>query len=244
MKKKIGSDAKLFLARTAKSGHRLNMWREFANSKVLVRDGSPAMRLRQRRDPMTDVQANEDGRDRERRFGTEYGSHRFQSEAHALSAAGEINPYSCPTCGSQNTQRLSTAYMSGVSQFSAVTSGVGWAGAPVFGSGWTSGTSQTQLSKIAAPPTEKLSERSLPAFPRAIHRSGALHYLSAFRSHSGLRTSGRCFRHFAGNRRLSFGWLRRSPSTRRSGPNCVGSGSSILCVFGAGRFLFLAEAPD
>ena len=66
-----------------------------------------------------------------------------------------VMQYSCPTCGSQNTQRLSTAYMSGVSQFSAVTSGVGWAGVPVFGSGWTSGTSQTQLSKIAAPPTKK-----------------------------------------------------------------------------------------
>jgi DNA-directed RNA polymerase subunit RPC12/RpoP len=74
---------------------------------------------------------------------------------HRLMEENSVMQYSCPTCGSQNTQRLSTAYMSGVSQFSAVTSGVGWAGAPVFGSGWTSGTSQTQLSKIAAPPTKK-----------------------------------------------------------------------------------------
>src|ERR1035438_2180529 len=83
------------------------------------------MRLRQRRDPMTDVQAHEDGRNG-KHFGTN-SSHRFQSEAHALSAPGEINPYSCPACKSENTQRLSTAYMSGLSHFSAVTSGLGWA---------------------------------------------------------------------------------------------------------------------
>jgi hypothetical protein len=51
--------------------------------------------------------------------------------------------------------------MSGVSEFSAVTSGFGWARAPVFGSGWTSGTSQTQLSKIAAPPTKKSYRNAL-----------------------------------------------------------------------------------
>ena len=45
--------------------------------------------------------------------------------------------YSCPTCGSENTQRLSTVYMEGVSQFSAATSGFGWAGGPAGGSGWT-----------------------------------------------------------------------------------------------------------
>ena len=64
--------------------------------------------------------------------------------------------YSCPTCGSENTQRLSTVYMAGVSQFSAVTSGFGWAGGPAGGSGWTEGTSQTQWSLLAAPP-KKLS---------------------------------------------------------------------------------------
>ncbi len=63
--------------------------------------------------------------------------------------------YSCPACGSENTQRLSTAYMAGLSQFSAVTSGFGWAGGPAGGSGWTEGTSQTQLSLFAAPPTKR-----------------------------------------------------------------------------------------
>ena len=63
--------------------------------------------------------------------------------------------YSCPTCGSENTQRLSTVYMAGVSQFSAVTSGFGWAGGPAGGSGWTEGTSQTQLSLLAAPPKKR-----------------------------------------------------------------------------------------
>ena len=63
--------------------------------------------------------------------------------------------YSCPTCGSENTQRLSTVYMSGVSRFSAVTSGLGWAGGPAGGSGWTEGTSQTQLSLLAAPPRKR-----------------------------------------------------------------------------------------
>lgn len=64
--------------------------------------------------------------------------------------------YSCPTCGSENTQRLSTVYMAGVSRFSTVTSGFGWAGGPAGGRGWTEGTSQTQLSLLAAPP-KKLS---------------------------------------------------------------------------------------
>ena len=63
--------------------------------------------------------------------------------------------YSCPTCGSENTRRLSTLDMAGVSQFSAVTSGFGWAGGPVGGSGWTTGVSQTQMSAMAAPPTKK-----------------------------------------------------------------------------------------
>ncbi len=63
--------------------------------------------------------------------------------------------YSCPTCGSENTTRLSAVYMSGVSRFSAVTSGFGWAGGPAGGSGWTEGTSQTQLSLLAAPPRKR-----------------------------------------------------------------------------------------
>ena len=63
--------------------------------------------------------------------------------------------YSCPTCGSENTQRLSTAYMSGIAQFSAVTTGFGWAGGPAAGSSWTTGVSQTQISAMAAPPTKK-----------------------------------------------------------------------------------------
>ncbi len=50
-----------------------------------------------------------------------------------LSPADAQAQYSCPTCGSENTQRLSTAYMAGVSQFSAVTSGFGWAGGPAGG---------------------------------------------------------------------------------------------------------------
>lgn len=63
--------------------------------------------------------------------------------------------YSCPTCGSEDTQRLSTVYMSGFSRFSAVTNGFGWAGGPAGGSGRTEGTSQTQLSLFAAPPAKR-----------------------------------------------------------------------------------------
>jgi hypothetical protein len=63
--------------------------------------------------------------------------------------------YSCPTCGSENTQRLSTVYMAGVSNFSAVMSGFGWAGGPAGGSGSLTGVSQTQISEMAAPPPKK-----------------------------------------------------------------------------------------
>jgi len=45
--------------------------------------------------------------------------------------------------------------MSGVSQFSATTSGFGWAGGPAGGSGWTTGTCQTTLSQISAPPRKR-----------------------------------------------------------------------------------------
>ena len=63
--------------------------------------------------------------------------------------------YSCPTCGSENTQRLSTVHMAGVSKYSAVISGCGWAGGPAGGSGWLTGVSQTQISEMAAPPSKK-----------------------------------------------------------------------------------------
>ena len=63
--------------------------------------------------------------------------------------------YSCPACGSDNTQRLSTAYMAGVSQFSAVTSGFGWARRFGGASGWTTGVSQTQMSQSVAPPAKR-----------------------------------------------------------------------------------------
>ena len=45
--------------------------------------------------------------------------------------------------------------MSGVSSFSAVMSGFGWAGGPAGGSGWLAGVSQTQISEMAAPPPRK-----------------------------------------------------------------------------------------
>ncbi len=88
-------------------------------------------------------------------------SHRFQSEVHALRTAGEISPYSCPACENENTQRLSTAYMSGLSHFSAVTSGIGWARAPIVGGAWTTGISQTQLSQVVAPPARRKYARGL-----------------------------------------------------------------------------------
>ena len=117
------------------------------------------MWLRQRRNPMTDGQANEGDREGENSWAN--GSRRRQSELHALEAEDAINPYCCPACKSQNTQRLSTAYMSGLSQFSAVTSGIGWARAPMFGRAWTIGTSQTQMSQVAAPPAKRNYSRGL-----------------------------------------------------------------------------------
>ncbi len=79
------------------------------------------------------------------------------------SSAAQIQ-YSCPTCGSENTQRLSSAYMSGVSSLSAVMSGFGWAGGPAGGSGWLTGVSQTQISEIAAPPPKKRYRGALLLF--------------------------------------------------------------------------------
>ena len=69
--------------------------------------------------------------------------------------------YSCPTCGSENTQRLSTAYMEGVSQFSATTSGFGWLGGPAVANGWTTGTCQTGLAQISAPPQKRSYRQGL-----------------------------------------------------------------------------------
>ena len=102
---------------------------------------------------MTDRQPNEGDREGENSWVN--GSRPRQSEQRSLRPVVDMNSFSCPTCGSQNTQLLSTAYMSGLSQFSAVTSGIGWARAPMIGRGWTSGTSQTQLSAMSAPPPKK-----------------------------------------------------------------------------------------
>ncbi len=68
--------------------------------------------------------------------------------------------YACPQCGSQNTQRLSLAYSSGLSTVDLRTGGIGVGiGSntiiPTFGGDWSSGSVQTQLSKSAAPPSKK-----------------------------------------------------------------------------------------
>jgi predicted RNA-binding Zn-ribbon protein involved in translation (DUF1610 family) len=83
------------------------------------------------------------------------GTQRSTMAANLLKRSEAHVQYSCPSCGSENTQRLSTVYMAGVSQFSAVTSGFGWAGGFAGGSGWTTGISQTQMSEMAAPPKKK-----------------------------------------------------------------------------------------
>src|ERR1039458_9994612 len=99
------------------------------------------MRLRQPANRMTDREANQGGRD-------------HQSVLHVPREETDIL-YGCPACRSQNTQRLSTVHMSGLSQFSAVTGGIGWTGSSAIGGAWTTGTSQTQLSAISAPPPKK-----------------------------------------------------------------------------------------
>src|SRR5271157_441872 len=99
------------------------------------------MRLRQPANRMTDLEANQGGRN-------------HQSVLHVPREETDIL-YRCPACRSQHTQRLSTVHMSGLSQFSAVTGGIGWTGPPAIGGAWTTGTSQTQLSAIAAPPPKK-----------------------------------------------------------------------------------------
>lgn len=83
---------------------------------------------------------------------------RAQRPTFAVNPSGRSEAqvlYSCPACGSDNTQRLSTVYMAGVSQFSAVTRGFGWGGGAAGGSGWTDGTCQTGLSQISAPPYKR-----------------------------------------------------------------------------------------
>ena len=75
--------------------------------------------------------------------------------------------YSCPTCGSENTQRLSTAYMEGVSQFSATTSGFGWVGGPAVAKGWTTGHVKRRLP------------RSLPRRRSEVIESGSAYCFSS-----------------------------------------------------------------
>ena len=99
------------------------------------------MRLRQPANRMTDLEANQGGRN-------------HQSVLRVPTEETDIL-YWCPACRSQHTQRLSMVHMSGLSQFSAVTGGIGWTGSPAIGGAWTTGTSQTQLSAIAAPPPKK-----------------------------------------------------------------------------------------
>ena len=83
------------------------------------------------------------------------GAQRSTMAANLLNRSEAHVQYSCPGCGSENTQRLSTVYMAGVSQFSAVTNGFGWAGGFAGGSGRTEGTCQTGLSQISAPPYKR-----------------------------------------------------------------------------------------
>jgi hypothetical protein len=106
------------------------------------------MRLRQPANPTTDLEANQGGRG-------------HWSVVCAPRDENQRIPYSCPACKSENTQRLSTVHMTGLSQFSAVTSGIGWTGTPIFAGGWTTGISQTQLSQVAAPPTKRTYSRGL-----------------------------------------------------------------------------------
>lgn len=100
------------------------------------------MRPRQPANPMTDVEANHGGQ----------GHH---SVVRAPNEENQTILYWCPTCKSQDTQRLSTVHISGLSQFSAVTGGIGWTGSPAIGGACTTGTSQTQLSAMAGPPPKK-----------------------------------------------------------------------------------------
>jgi transcription elongation factor Elf1 len=60
--------------------------------------------------------------------------------------------YKCPKCSSEQTQSLSIVYQSGLSEFNATTSGNG------ISNTWssnTSGTKQTRLSAMAAPPGKR-----------------------------------------------------------------------------------------
>ena len=78
-----------------------------------------------------------------------------QSRQRPLGSGYNETQFSCPACGSDNTQRLSIAHTSGISQLSAVTNAIGWGRGLVFLSGHTTGTSRTQLSQLIAPPLKK-----------------------------------------------------------------------------------------
>jgi hypothetical protein len=61
-----------------------------------------------------------------------------------------MNVHICASCKSENIQKLSLAYMAGSSEIQGVGLGVGMGGGVGLGTGM--GTSQTLLSKRAAPP--------------------------------------------------------------------------------------------
>lgn len=74
--------------------------------------------------------------------------------------------YACSHCKSENIQRLSAVYQAGVSQISTTSSGVGigvgGGGLGIgVGSATTSGTSQTEASRRAAPPAKKRFRKPL-----------------------------------------------------------------------------------
>jgi len=92
------------------------------------------MRLRQPANRMTDLEANQGGRN-------------HQSVLHVPTEETDIL-YWCPACRSQHTQRLSTVHMSGLSQFSAVTGGIGWTGSPAIGGAWTTGINPHQPKDV------------------------------------------------------------------------------------------------
>ncbi len=62
--------------------------------------------------------------------------------------------YTCPECHSENIQRFEIAYQNGISGIDANILGAGISGGGHFGigGGKTKGVSQTELSKLTAPP--------------------------------------------------------------------------------------------
>lgn len=63
-----------------------------------------------------------------------------------------MSEYQCPTCGSDNIQKISLAVMKGTKSVSLF--GLGGSGAGP-GGGGAMGTSQSALAEIHSPPTEK-----------------------------------------------------------------------------------------